>query len=205
MISCRYCHQPKSSQTAVNRHIRYAPNCFRAYTQDLADLSTLRNPTWHEGQTTLDNQPPITVDLGVDGEGVNSDVEMGSPKDSEPINFDDNVESSSVPDVHLPRHYTVEIEEVKDENDPCKPPRYRRSYPSLVAQTLGVGKTPFEKLKEEQVALGESEWAPFASQEEWDLAQWLMKNVGQNSLDEFLKLPIVSSQCAGITNRDKRT
>ncbi|KAF8219621.1 hypothetical protein L208DRAFT_1338875, partial [Tricholoma matsutake] len=43
---------------------------------------------------------------------------------------------------------------------------------------------------EEQAALGENMWAPFASQEEWDLSQWLMKNVGQNSIDEYLKLPI---------------
>jgi hypothetical protein len=173
--------------------------------QDLTDLSTLRNPTWHEGQTTLDNQPPITIDVGVDGEGVDSDVEMGGPKDLEPIHFDDNLESSSVLDLHLPQHHTVEIKEVEDENDPCKPPRYHRSYPSLVTQTLGVGKTPFEKLKEEQVALGKREWAPFVSQEEWDLAQWLMKSIGQNSIDEFLKLPIISSQCAGITNHDKLT
>jgi hypothetical protein len=41
--------------------------------------------------------------------------------------------------------------------------------------------------------LGENEWAPFTSQEEWDLAWWLMNNVGQNSIDEYLKLPIVKS------------
>jgi hypothetical protein len=131
---------------------------------------------------------------------------MGSPQDLEPFNFDDNVvKSSSTPDFHLPRHHTVQIEEVEDEDDPCKPPQYCRSYPGLVTQTLGVGKTPFEKLKEEQVALGKSKWASFASQEEWDLAQWLMRSIGQNLLDEFLNLPIVSLQCAGITNRDKLT
>ncbi|KAF8232974.1 hypothetical protein L208DRAFT_1269244, partial [Tricholoma matsutake] len=36
---------------------------------------------------------------------------------------------------------------------------------------------------EEQAALGENVWAPFASQEEWDLSQWLMRNVGQNSIN----------------------
>ncbi|KAF8233248.1 hypothetical protein L208DRAFT_1267596, partial [Tricholoma matsutake] len=53
---------------------------------------------------------------------------------------------------------------------------------------------------EEQAALGENTWAPFASQEEWDLSQWLMKNVGQNSIDEYLKLPIVSTQYAAINS-----
>ena len=36
-------------------------------------------------------------------------------------------------------------------------------------------------------------WAPFEDQAEWNLACWLIKNVGQKSIDEYLKLPIVSS------------
>ena len=34
---------------------------------------------------------------------------------------------------------------------------------------------------------------PFEDQAEWDLACWLIRNVGQKSIDEYLKLPIVSS------------
>ncbi|KAI6029102.1 hypothetical protein BKA83DRAFT_4461835 [Pisolithus microcarpus] len=37
----------------------------------------------------------------------------------------------------------------------------------------------------------ESMWAPFRSEGEWELARFLMKNVGQNKMDEFLKLNIV--------------
>ena len=33
-------------------------------------------------------------------------------------------------------------------------------------------------------------WELFASKEEWDLTKWLVKNVGQKSTDEFLKLQI---------------
>ena len=72
----------------------------------------------------------------------------------------------------------------------------------VLSQTLGIKKTPFEKLQEAQAALGKSEWAPFASQEEWDLAQWLMKSVGQNSIDKFLKLPIVSSYKKSLKSID---
>ncbi|KAF8868528.1 hypothetical protein BD779DRAFT_1397671, partial [Infundibulicybe gibba] len=53
-------------------------------------------------------------------------------------------------------------------------------------------KTKFELLLENQIRDGTDQWAPFASQEEWGLAVWLMKNVGQTSTDEFLKLPAVS-------------
>jgi hypothetical protein len=40
---------------------------------------------------------------------------------------------------------------------------------------------------------GEDEWAPFADREEWGLAEWLIKSLGQTCTDEFLKLPIVST------------
>jgi hypothetical protein len=38
----------------------------------------------------------------------------------------------------------------------------------------------------------EKAWRPLKTEEEWDLAQWLMtSSVSQTKLDEFLKLPIV--------------
>ncbi|KAF8868444.1 hypothetical protein BD779DRAFT_1460797 [Infundibulicybe gibba] len=49
-------------------------------------------------------------------------------------------------------------------------------------------KTKFETLLENQTKAEKDQWSPFASQEEWDLAVWLMKNVGQRSTDKFLKL-----------------
>ena len=45
-----------------------------------------------------------------------------------------------------------------------------------------------------------NEWTPFHSQKKWDLAKWLIKNVGQKSIDEFLQLPIVS-MCMHVLSR----
>jgi hypothetical protein len=36
-----------------------------------------------------------------------------------------------------------------------------------------------------------SHWGPFENEEEWGLAEWLIRNVGQKQTDTFLKLPIV--------------
>lgn len=49
----------------------------------------------------------------------------------------------------------------------------------------------FEEIRAKQKENGEESWAPFADQEEWELAQWLIMNVGQNVTDKYLKLPIV--------------
>ncbi|KZP09299.1 hypothetical protein FIBSPDRAFT_760126, partial [Athelia psychrophila] len=51
----------------------------------------------------------------------------------------------------------------------------------------------FSKLRKEQAKNGENLWGPFGSQEKWELAQWLLQNVGNNATDKFLKLSIISS------------
>lgn len=55
--------------------------------------------------------------------------------------------------------------------------------------------TDFEMMRDERLEREEDDdpiWSPFVDREEWDLATWLIRTVGQNSTDEFLKLPIVS-------------
>ncbi|EIW78604.1 hypothetical protein CONPUDRAFT_91955 [Coniophora puteana RWD-64-598 SS2] len=51
--------------------------------------------------------------------------------------------------------------------------------------------TMFDKLRDEQLALGLDPWAPFDDGCEWALARWLVTNVGKTAIEEFLKLPIV--------------
>ncbi|KAI6021999.1 hypothetical protein EDC04DRAFT_2869790 [Pisolithus marmoratus] len=43
------------------------------------------------------------------------------------------------------------------------------------------------------------QWSPFQSEEEWDLAHFLMKNVGQTKIDEFLKLSLVHVHQSGVS------
>lgn len=71
--------------------------------------------------------------------------------------------------------------------------RYRASYNGGdIAKILGEGTTKFQQWQDKKKLKGENGWAPFGNQQEWDLAQWLMRNVGQKSIDEYLKLLIVS-------------
>ncbi|KAF8871026.1 hypothetical protein BD779DRAFT_1613985 [Infundibulicybe gibba] len=83
------------------------------------------------------------------------------------------------------------LEEVEDvDAAPPKSQRYVEPFPRPVATPTRPSKekTRFETLLEDQTKAKNDQWSPFASQEEWDLAVWLMKNVGQRSTDEFLKL-----------------
>jgi hypothetical protein len=49
----------------------------------------------------------------------------------------------------------------------------------------------FEKLRLDQEENESSRWGPFEDQDEWELAKWLIQNVGQNQTDTFLNLNIV--------------
>ncbi|KAG6852687.1 hypothetical protein C0991_009891, partial [Blastosporella zonata] len=57
--------------------------------------------------------------------------------------------------------------------------------------TWGTNIPEFEKIHREQEAGRQTQWGPFKDEEEWQLAEWLIQNVGQTQTDEFLKLPIV--------------
>jgi hypothetical protein len=94
-----------------------------------------------------------------------------------------------------------ETDDVDDIDDAHSQSRYRRGYRGLSsAEILGEGKTKFQIWQEGQSLHGENEWVPFQNQKEWDLAQWLIRNVGQKSTDEFLKLHLASI-CTHIQSR----
>jgi hypothetical protein len=70
--------------------------------------------------------------------------------------------------------------------------RFVEPYPGDAGRGIRKEITRFEKwFNRDSDVGGKSPWEPFASKEEWALAGWLMKNVGQKSTDEYLKLPIV--------------
>ncbi|KDR74234.1 hypothetical protein GALMADRAFT_70686, partial [Galerina marginata CBS 339.88] len=52
----------------------------------------------------------------------------------------------------------------------------------------------FESIKQAQEENGTSRWGPFENEEDWELAEWLIHNVGQKQTDAFLKLPITQDR-----------
>lgn len=85
------------------------------------------------------------------------------------------------------------MEEVDDEDAvPSHKGRYVRDYPGRAGDVLGKSHTKFELRRAEMEDATEGKYTPFKDEEECGLAKWLLKNVGQKKIDEYLKLPIVS-------------
>ena len=80
--------------------------------------------------------------------------------------------------------------------------RWIKDFPLPAGMRLGLAQSYFETVREEQRKNGDDLWAPFKDEEEWELAQWLITNVGQNTTDKYLKLPIVSL-FASVSPRSK--
>ncbi|KAI9464313.1 hypothetical protein HD554DRAFT_2026458 [Boletus coccyginus] len=80
----------------------------------------------------------------------------------------------------------------------CEP--FPAEHAAGIAHTITC--TAFEHVHNEQLANRSKIWAPFANEEEWALAKWLVKNVGQNQTEEFLKLNIIQLDgCPSFHNK----
>ncbi|KAI0730422.1 hypothetical protein C8Q76DRAFT_566105, partial [Earliella scabrosa] len=89
----------------------------------------------------------------------------------------------------------VTVEEVPDEGDsdiPSNP--WVEDFPQPVGTTYGEDATYFEHFRRMKEAKGEHPWMPFESEEEWELARWLMTSgLSKKAIDDYLKLKIVSA------------
>ena len=97
------------------------------------------------------------------------------------------------------RHY------VDSEDEEDVPPEedfvYIQEFPVQfhAGQEKGKFNTQFEILRERQKAEGQEAWFPFPSEDEWELARWLMESAtSQSKIDSFMKLKAV---CTCLSHR----
>ena len=83
---CKYCHQQKNTQTALNRHIAHSPRCFQLWQHEILNLSSTN--TGVDCRTNLNSRSaPI---------GDDSDVESSSPDRTVPNEFPNEFHPSFV-------------------------------------------------------------------------------------------------------------
>lgn len=164
---CQFCWRAFTTQRAINQHISASKVCLKEWHKNIIRKNT--NPD--AKRRRFGSPEPILVD-----DFPNADLPYDLPYVFENTDDQANVEDP-------------------DENDQPnkKPKRYVEPYPDPAGQALRREKTRFEIMQDTQRCHGVSPWTPFASRDEWELVEWLMKNVGQRSTDDYLQLPIVSS------------
>lgn len=173
-------------QSSVFRERRY--NAYAAQPDNDSDDSDS-----DEGDD--DVEMPVEVEKMEESEESPSDDEEDQELSADPPYMEDSPARSPLPteqpepEPATRKHPRATVEEVEDEDE-----RFVDDFPDDMeaGAPLDQCKTFFENLREEQKAAGNAPWYPFESEEEWELAQWLMTSgLRQKKTDAYLKLKAV--------------
>ena len=188
---CGFCgkgHFPTSS--GLNKHIRHSLNCNKAAHQKWGDYAT---NIWDNAPGPSNNKPqPSALPLILE----NSELVDTLEEDLQGVEHELANVGETQPDTINPpetQSFRATVEDAED--DDIESIHYVEDFPrNLGAGAVWGEEVPFfEKLRQEREKSETSQWAPFEDQDEWELAEWLIKNIGQKQTDAFLNLNIVSA------------
>jgi hypothetical protein len=165
---CPFCRKAFPTQRAINQHISASKTCVKDWHKKIIRKNDNPSPK----RRRINSPDPNLLD---DLPHANYYPEPGQQTPS----------------------FRATVEDADDEDDSnltkeSGPVRYVEPFPGPAGEASRQEKTRFEVLQQIQESEGKTLWEPFASRAEWGLAEWLMKNVGHKSTDDYLQLPIVS-------------
>ena len=200
MIFCVFCGKgPFPASSGLNKHISHSANCIKAASQKSGSYATniwddipLAGPSNNEPQSPtsspiLENNELPDISLEEDLQGV--DINLPALAETQPAQ---------------PQPFMVTVDEAETRDEDEESLHYVEEFPrNLGAGAIWGEKVPFfEKLRLEQMKNGYSQWAPFEDRDEWELAEWLIRNIGQKQTDAFLNLNIVRSHLVNDDSMD---
>ncbi|KAJ7875707.1 hypothetical protein B0H14DRAFT_3547012 [Mycena olivaceomarginata] len=183
--TCPYCDETRRTMQGLRSHIEQSKVCrqrryiaYAAESDDDTDSSDDSNEDKNglEESDAADREIIVDVEEPVGTVSYLSDDEDEPNLSADPPQSNDSPIGSPFPTVepepgaHTRKRQRATVEEVEDEDE-----RYVQDFPEH-----------FEK------AEGNAPWYPFESEEEWELARWLMTlGLSQTKTDDYLKLKVV--------------
>ncbi|KAJ7737447.1 hypothetical protein DFH07DRAFT_753069 [Mycena maculata] len=207
-FTCPYCNVIRPTMQVLRSHLEQNRLCreskYNAYVaaesddDDSGDSDDGREGT-DAGDVGRDADIAIIPAPTAEEEVINfSDDEDGPEMSADPPRTDDSPVGSPLPaepeaGSSRPRKRPPPtVEEVEDEDE-----RYVDDFPAdmKAGKIWGQRETYFETLRNEHKSAGNPPWYPFESEEEWELARWLMTSgLSQKKTDEYLKLKTVRNR-----------
>jgi hypothetical protein len=189
MPHCTFCGKLCTTASGLERHILYTPDCKKASCEEFNQYA---NSIWDDrdipaNPNHAERPQPANVPNLPDFD-LEDDLQI-----AEDMLYREEINLPPPPPHEEPPPAAQGSFEAPNEgvNDGG---RFIEHFPEeyKAGATWGQCKPLFESLDEERKRAGASRWAPFEDEDEWQLAEWLIRNVGQKQTDAFLKLPIVS-------------
>ncbi|PSR76367.1 hypothetical protein PHLCEN_2v8507 [Hermanssonia centrifuga] len=204
---CFHCGAVKPTKQGLRSHISQTPACHRALVKKTRRATSVGcdNSTGSDNSDLEDNAHDLSPSSGLGNEAATSLLEDTDPDFTDYVQwqppFESNPPSEQTVDPAPPSSKRACVEVVEDEVEAGGlPSRPFVQYHASAGQKKQQGKTPFERIHEErEMAAGEetSAFAPFESQDEWELARWLMTSgLSQAEIDKYLKLEITRKRSA---------
>ncbi|KAI6158605.1 hypothetical protein EDD17DRAFT_1512153 [Pisolithus thermaeus] len=183
---CSYCLKPIPTALGIMWHVSQAPACWRQWRKALEEPVNAK---------PVDNETHGTaIDDTCDPEDWQYELDQDGPCNLHEGHFIQQHGTCNEPlpfDLGEPQSKRARVEEsVNDTPNRPSEGHFTKQFVGIAAKILGSGRTVFESMEAVEAANERSQWAPFHNEEEWELACFLMKNVGQTKMDEFLKLDI---------------
>jgi hypothetical protein len=186
---CDTCGKDLPTAAGLKRHIANSSRCYkqwRRWEREVLQREPTKSPSPCVSNATDDSQGPQYDSPALDfpPEELPAFIPLERVTHHTTLALRDSSSSDSEP---LSKRAQVEEDE-GEKTDGCR--RWVHEFDGA-AKELGEGKTLFKEIQEQQEAMHKPLMAPFADNDEWELARWLMKNVTQTATEEFLKLKAV--------------
>ncbi|KAJ7429562.1 hypothetical protein B0H11DRAFT_1944597 [Mycena galericulata] len=182
MAICAFCKTAFSSSSLVRRHQKMDPTCKVKYA---ASLEKRQKKTDPPAPLPADLPGPDDLQAILDDIPLENEVHASQPRDFP--EYEDPDQDASRP---------TDSPTVRPAGDTDTRARWVRTHPPSVAAgaTYGKAKTSFEMIRDDEILKGGMVLGPFHDDDEWQLAKWLIKNVGHTATEEFLKLSMISDR-----------
>jgi hypothetical protein len=187
MPACKFCGEAFTTAAHVQKHQSQAFDCLKRVEEKFREISRLRRERRENA-----GRPPFSSCSNTDfGPTFEAEVDLQLPAE-QPAESDLHGEPVIDWDATPPTG-TVEVD---DEDIYTRKNVKQKAFPIKDGLKPGhayrLGKTAFQSIRDDQILRNAEVTGPFKDDAEWELAKWLVKNVGHAQVDALLKLSIVS-------------
>lgn len=182
---CPYCPKAPPTAQGLSSHLAQSQRCKAklAAFYSAGDLLDVNNELFDEDVEMGDQPAYGPNDPDSDSEST-PDVGLDPPIAVRPV-AETNLSGDEGPTDVNTHSRRASVEDVEDEEDA----RYIDDFVGAGLPHAESCQSKFEHHFANQREAGDAPWAPFESEDEWELARWLMTSgVSQKQMDEFLKL-----------------
>jgi hypothetical protein len=184
MPTCAYCGHHKTSRANLKRHVKQSLECHNAFMQHIQQFNV--------HAVDLDTSDEASSEP--ETEAIETSVDYSAEEFAFTINDGERPTPSLAA---KDRSRQASVEEVVDEGDAVPSWNQGVGESRFVGPYLHPAGIPVDNdqsfTKFEKIYMAEGDkgpWGEFKTKGEWELAKWLLQNVGHNQIAKFLDLPI---------------